>query len=451
MPNDVISLERSSKKNLQSFFSKLSQKDLKTLYACSEIRKLATGQYLMKEGETDQTVYLLLDGKLKILKITNGQPREIACLHSGDWVGEIAFTKKVPRTASVIAGVPSRVMAINEAVFNALNAQTQLFLLKKLNDLANERIYQILSNERKLEVLNRRLIDRIHSERSQGDVNYGESEMIRGIIKKVPRLPAFASTLLIRLSQKNTSLREASDLIKQDPSSVAVVLKTVNSPYYGLRQKISDINHALVLIGFSRIYQLIIAEGLRRSMPNTRGFNTIQSHSVAISHIAYGLSLASRSGNSSEVATIGLLHDLGRVLMLLLKKQNPSLAILIDSLDHARLCAILLKEWGMPDILVRSLEFQSYPAFLPPDTIPLEFRNNIAILYLAHLCLKFLDEKSDTSSGEVFVVEYMRLLGWDQLDVSRLVLKHLLPTLVKGINGYPIAFRTLLEKYISTL
>ena len=143
-------MERSSKKNLQSIFSELSQKDLKTLYACSEIRKLATGQYLMKEGDTGQTVYLLLDGKLKILKNTNGQPREMACLHSGDWVGEIAFTKKVPRTASVIAGVPSRVMAINEAAFNALNAQTQLFLLKKLNDLANERIRQMLSSEREL-------------------------------------------------------------------------------------------------------------------------------------------------------------------------------------------------------------------------------------------------------------------------------------------------------------
>ena len=95
MPHDVRSLERSSKKNLQSIFSELSQKDLKTLYACLEIRRLTTGEYLMREGDAGQTVYLLLDGKLKILKNTNGQPREIACLHSGDWVGEISFTKKV--------------------------------------------------------------------------------------------------------------------------------------------------------------------------------------------------------------------------------------------------------------------------------------------------------------------------------------------------------------------
>ena len=117
--------------------------------------------------------------------------------------------------------------------------------------------------EKELSSLNSRLIERIRSDRFQEDVHYGDSEIVRKIIKKIPRLPSFASTLIIRLAEKNISLREATDLIKQDPSSVAVVLKAVNSSFYGLRQKVSDVNHALVLIGFSRMYQLIIAEGLR--------------------------------------------------------------------------------------------------------------------------------------------------------------------------------------------
>ena len=254
--------------------------------------------------------------------------------------------------------------------------------------------------------------------------------------------------MLVQLAKKDISLREAADLIKQDPSSVAVVVKAVNSAYYGFRQKVSDVNHALMLIGISRIYQLIIAEGLRRTMPNTPSFNALQSHSVAISHIAFGLSLTSRTRRPSEMATIGLLHDLGRGVILLLKRQNPSLGILIDSLDHTRLGALLLKEWGMPDTLVRCLEFQSYPELLPPDLIPMEIRNNVAILYLAHLCLKFIEGTSDSALPDIFMVEYMKLLGWDQPDPNRIIRKQLLPIFTKSINTYPIAFRKLLEKYM---
>ena len=448
MSKDEKKLARPSKKNLQSIFSELSQKDLKTLYACSEIRGLKRGEFLLKEGDIGHEVYVILEGELKIVKENQGRPEEIAKVSSGDCVGEIAFSKKVPRTASAIASMPSRVMAINEAALKALNTESQLLFLKKLNDLANKRISQLISSEWDLKNQNKILIEQIYSDRSQRDINYSDSAMIRGIIKKVPRLPSFASTLLIRMAQENTSLHEASDLIKQDPSSVAVVLKAVNSAYYGFNQKVSDVNRALVLIGFSRVYQLIIEKGLQCTMPNSPGFTAIQSHSVAISHIAFGLSLASRTVNPSEMSTIGLLHDLGRGLILLLKKQNPSLGIFIDSLDHARLGALLLKEWGMPDTLVRSLEFQSYPKILPPDRIPKEIRSSVALLYLAHLCFELFKGDSDGGSVHMFTVEYRRLFNWHQMDLSQLVRKNLLPTLVKGINGYPIAFRNLVKEYI---
>jgi len=449
MANDTESLERLSRRDMQAIFSELSERDLKTLYTCSEIRGLTTGDVLMREGDFGQTVYVILKGELKIIKDTNGQLKEIGSLRSGDWVGEIAFSKKMPLAVSAVAGVPSSVMAISGATLNALSTEARVFFLKKLNDLANKRISQLVSSERKMNSLNRRLIDRIHFERSQGKIDYSDSEIVKKIIKKIPRLPSFASSLLIQLAGKNISLREAAELIKQDPSSVGVVLKTVNSAYYGLKQKVSDVNQALMLIGFSRIYQLIIAEGLQRTMPNTPSFNALQSHSVAISHIAFDLSLTSKTGRPSDMSTIGLLHDLGGGVILLLKKQNPSLGILIDSLDQARLGTLLLKEWGMPDILTRSLEFQSYPGLLPPDMIHKEIRNNVVILHLAHLCFNLLKGKSEHTVPNIFMEENLKLFGWEQLDLSQIVRKHLLPTFTKRIEAYPITFRKLLKEYIN--
>lgn len=450
MKNASQKLERLPKKDQQFLLSELDERDLQILYSLSEIRALAPGDVLIKEGDTDQTAYLILKGEFKIIQDVNGQAKEITVLHNGDWVGEIAFRKKFPRTASAVATAPSNVMAMNEHTLNALSAETQLFFLKKLNDLANERNNQLIAQQKELSNLNRRLLDRIRFDRLQEELQYGESEIIGRIIQKIPRLPSFASTLLIQLADKNISLRQATDLIKQDPSSVAVVLKEVNSAYYGLRQKVSDINRALMLMGFGRTYQLIVAEGLRRCMPDTPSFRELQSHSVAISYIAYAISLISQIGNVSEVATIGLLHDLGRGVILLLKNQNPSsLGFLLDSLNHAQLGALLLKEWGIPGTLTRCVEFQSCPEILPPDMLPLEVRNNVSILYLSHLCLDLLNKTSGEASSDLFLKEYLKIFGWERLDVDGVLKQHLLPTLMKNIEGYPTPFKELIKGYIS--
>jgi len=432
---------------LKLIFSELKPKDLKALYSYSKVRTLKSGELLLKEGEEGKDYYVILKGELKVFRDVNNKPKEIAVLSSGDWVGEIAFTRNVARTASVMATVPSWVMAISEVTINALGEAAQIFFLRKLNALANSRIQKLVSSEKDLITRNSQLLEHIYLENTQKEVEYRKSSMVRGIIRKVPRLPSFAGTLINRMAQRNTSLREVGDLIRQDPSSVAVVLKTVNSANYGLRQKISDVNHALALIGFSSIYQLIVAEGLKRVMPSGQNFSRIQSHSVAISHMAFTISLASRAVNPAESSTMGLLHDLGRSLILILKKQNPSLVVLLDSLDHAQLAALLLEEWGMPDVLIQTVKFQSHPEFFSPDHIPVEVRNNVAVLYLSHLCLKFLEKSSESVTKSMFLPEYMALFDWGHLNIEDLFQKHLLPILVKSANGYPQSFKKLVLAY----
>ena len=100
MTNVPQKLEELPKKDFQRIFSDINERDLRTLFTLSEIKALAPGEVLIREGDTDQIAYVILKGEFKIVKDMNGQAKEIAVLHSGDWVGEVAFRKKVPRTAS---------------------------------------------------------------------------------------------------------------------------------------------------------------------------------------------------------------------------------------------------------------------------------------------------------------------------------------------------------------
>lgn len=79
---------------------------------CSDrmgVRRVETGEVLIREGDTDRDMWLLLQGAFQVVKRT--QPNlPLGVLHSGSFCGEIAWFTGQPRTASVIASEPGLVL-----------------------------------------------------------------------------------------------------------------------------------------------------------------------------------------------------------------------------------------------------------------------------------------------------------------------------------------------------
>ena len=428
-------------------FEGLGEKEVNTLYSLATTKTLRKDEVLFAEGDTDQALYVVLEGEIRVVKHLQGQQTEtVSTLRDGAWVGEIGFTGKIPRMASALANKPSRVLAIDKATVNALDEKTQLFLFKRLNFLASMIIGDLNQREKGLAAKNRQLTENLFSARTKEKGDYSSSEMIQSIVNKVPKLPVFASTLTHKLLGGGTSLKEVSETIQADPSLVGLVLKTLNSSYYGFYKKISDIHRGVVLLGLNGLHQLVMDSGVRRIMPDTPYFNNLHYHSVAISHIAFTLSQNVQSTNPAQVATIGLLHDLGQVVTKLLRDRNPDLDIAIDSLDHAQIGALLLKKWNLPDIVWRSVEFQFYPEFSLPEDMPVDIRINVASLYLSHLCYEFLQGNSEPDMPTVFVDEYLSLLRWETPSVADITRQYVLPALIKRKNSLPVFFREFLDK-----
>ena len=423
----------------------LSEKDINALYRLASIKRLKRGDVLIREGDTDQVAYIILDGLMRVVKDVYGEPEEIATLGEGDWVGEIAFTRKMKRTASAIAKTPVSVMAIDGSTIAALDSKAQVFFYKQLNDLATSRVSSLSTREAELADKNQKLMGYIQAFRGPRKEDYQNSEMIRGIIQKVPRLPAFATELAIKILDGDISPAEAAEHVKEDPALVALILKTVNSPYYGLRSAVADIHHAIVLLGFNEVYQLVVTEGMRRTMPNTPGYRALLAHSVAISHLCFFISMESRIGRPAEAATVGILHDLGVSLIQLLKERNPRMSMLLDALDSSQLGAMLLREWKLPESINRSVEFQYYPEFSGPAVIPEDVRNNVTILYLSHLAYAYLSGQPLEKMPTALLEEYTRLVGWEGQTIVQMVDRRLKPNLQKKINTFPASLRHLLE------
>jgi len=427
-------------------FKGLSDKDLVSVYNTISVKKINTGGVLVREGDTDSTTYLMLEGSARILKSLNGHMRQISVLHQGDSIPAATSFRSGTRTASVVALEPLSVFVLDKSNLDALSPQIQLAIYKNLNDSSAQRIHDLTIRQMGLSDMNKHLTSHVaHLLQARSD-KYAGSEMIQGFLKRIPRLPMYANRLAVVLLDENVSTRDVAELAKLDPSLVSVVLKTVNSAYYGFRGRISDFQHAVVLLGFSQVYQLVMDIGIRSTMPKTPKFQELLFHSMMISFIGFEISQLSSARKAVAISTIGLLHDIGKSVIMLLEKRHSKMGILIDMLDHAKIGSLLLREWNIPDVVCQSLEYQCYPEWLPPEKVPEEHRENVTVLYIAHLCYEYLRGKSEDELPTAFLGEYMDVLNFSEKSFAEFVKRRLLPSLNKKLKTFPENVRDFLVK-----
>ena len=425
----------------------ISEKELRNLYNMGAIKRLEPGEYLVKENDTDTPIFLFVEGGIKMVKQLSGKEKEVTRLHLDRGNDVISFFRENSWPVSMVASESSKVLAIEKTTFESLDNTTQLYFYQRLHRFDLDFINVLLESEveltHKIDVF-RKYLYTLHADSKQ---DYGKSDLILSILKKIPKLPVFTITLASDLMDDKISAKDVADMVKNDPSLAANVLKTLNSPYYNLGKDISDINHAIILLGFNELHQLVIAEGVNRSMPNSINFRNILSHSICISRIAFALSVASRCGKPAEISTIGLLHDLGESVKHLLKKQNPKIGILIDYIDASAVGALLLKSWSLPERVWRTLEFQNYPNFAPVSRIPAKLQSNVGVLYLAHLCDGFLRGDTDKEKKFPFLDEYNQMVNLKSLSVRQITQKYVLPYLVKNMQTLPLVIHKLIENH----
>ncbi len=90
---------------------------------------LAAGQVLFKQGAADRTLYLVESGNLSVhYEDEQGEVR-LAIVSAGSAVGEGSFFSRAPRSATVQAGLPTRLWSLSPLRFAELaNRRPELAL-----------------------------------------------------------------------------------------------------------------------------------------------------------------------------------------------------------------------------------------------------------------------------------------------------------------------------------
>jgi CRP-like cAMP-binding protein len=113
-------------------FAGLSKRELERLGAIADELDLEAGRTLIKQGTRGREFFALVEGEAKVAK--NG--RRIATMKNGDFFGEIALVSDVPRTSTVTAETPVRLLVLTKRDFQRLLREQPAIQRKVLEALA---------------------------------------------------------------------------------------------------------------------------------------------------------------------------------------------------------------------------------------------------------------------------------------------------------------------------
>lgn len=424
---------------------RLPERTLIALYNMGRVLKLSPGENLIPGYEKDTGVFFVMRGLLRIYGKAEGHFAEKTLFDNFDWFAPRVIDGDSPLGYRIAAEEPSQVLALPEKTLAALDPPLLVYILRKVNESHVSRMRRIekeIAHAASVSSFLSNHIIRLRTRRCQG---YESSELILPLLRNLPRLPAYSTRLVQLLGHDNATQREVTRLVKEDPSLVSELLKMVNSPYYGFQKKISDINYAVLYLGFNQIYQLLLSTGLRKIMPDTEDFQGLHHHSVVVSHLAHEICQFHDRPRASILGTIALLHDVGKSVILLLRKQNPKWAFFIEMLDSARIGALLLKEWGIPPMIHESIDHQELAEAMPPSLMTTPHRGSIAVLHAAHVACEMIQGRPDMPEHP-FIEDTRELLQLPGDSFRDFVEGHLLRELTGKLHTLPQHVRDLIAR-----
>jgi HD-like signal output (HDOD) protein len=199
-------------------------------------------------------------------------------------------------------------------------------------------------------------------------------------LRSLPSLPALYEEVMAQLRSEDPSFTQIARSISKDVGMAAKILQLANSAFMGTSGRVSRLQQALTLIGLDNVRTLVLSvnvfsqfDGNARVAAN---LPCLWDHSIAVSKLAQQIAAAENCAKAllEECFTAGLLHDLGK-LVLLAEFPKQCLEVYAAKSDaradvekerlgctHAEVGAYLMSIWGLPFPLVHAVAFHHHPA-----------------------------------------------------------------------------------------
>lgn len=184
----------------------------------------------------------------------------------------------------------------------------------------------------------------------------------------IPPCPVILARFNEEFHAPQPDLRRLAALIGSDIGLSATVLKTVNSPFYGLAKKASSIEQALSILGLRAGANLVSGLLLRSAFPASSSamMELFWENSMRIAGLAAAIAMRLKDMNEDEAHTYVLFRDCGMLVML---RKFPQYADMMEhgahipgaqftrledtrfKFNHARVACALARSWSLSEPL----------------------------------------------------------------------------------------------------
>jgi len=195
-------------------------------------------------------------------------------------------------------------------------------------------------------------------------------------VKQLPVLPILLLELMESFADEDTRVEDIAKKIGMDQSISAKVIRMANSAAYRRGKEVESIERAVIRLGFNQIRRIVVATSLSNVFPKTPGFDKNKFWKDTFTTASIAKALARHTNVNQETAfTCAMLHNIGELLLQILKPEECSLiALAIEAgeprlsaqretfgFDYSQVGAELAKHWNFSTVFCDAIEQQLDP------------------------------------------------------------------------------------------
>ncbi|MCD4744142.1 MAG: HDOD domain-containing protein [Desulfobacteraceae bacterium] len=246
-----------------------------------------------------------------------------------------------------------------------------------------------------------------------------EAASEKKIKKYISNMPSLSTTISMVLKVCNSPETTANDLnrvIALDPVLTGNVLKLINSAYYSLRDRVTSLTKAIIMLGMNTIKNLAISTAVLGTLNKTKtvksaSIDAFWEHSICVGTAAKIIASIPELGlkNKDEFFVAGLLHDIGKIplincfpenYVLVDKAVEEGVAIIraenkLLGINHSQIGKKIAGKWGLAGAIYETICYHHFPFTADVDNTQV-----VRIVALADIFAKTLEKKASNELTE---------------------------------------------------
>ena len=217
--------------------------------------------------------------------------------------------------------------------------------------------------------------------------------------RNLPSLPHILLRLIEVCSREESTIKDMSQIINKDSSLCAKVMKLINSAYYMLPNRVTNIDQALILLGTDAIKNIAISASVYQAFSKAKDHSLFNlkrfwTHSLMCATLAKQIAKKTLYTCPEEAFLSGLLHDIGKPVLWvnftkeytgILQSSKDQLNLILEGetqlgATHCEVGAWLINRWNLQSFMADAVLYHHESVDRIQEALPL-----VKIIYIANI------------------------------------------------------------------